>query len=99
MRGTLRALLLVAVACVGCGKVGPPQPPLGRTPTRPNQLAAVQVGPLIRLTWSAPHLDLREKKDAAVRRADVYRLRQARDEAPVAFGDAFEDAADIVGFL
>src|SRR5262245_25366128 len=99
MRGRLSALLLTVLACASCGKVGPPQAPLGHAPTRPNQVAAVQVGPLIRLSWSAPHLDLREKKDSAVRRADIYRLRQSRAQAPIAFGDAFEDAADIVGFV
>lgn len=100
-RATLRALLIAAacVAAVACGKVGPPQPPLGRTPTRPSQLRAAQIGPSIRLAWAAPNLDLREKNDSAVRRADVYRLRQTRDQAPVAFGDEFEEAADIVGFL
>jgi hypothetical protein len=93
--------LLAAVACfaLGCGKVGAPQPPLARTPTRPSAIAAVQVGPLIRLSWSAPHLDLREGKDTAVRRADVYRLRRSRDQAAVAFADAFEEAADVVGFI
>jgi hypothetical protein len=68
-------------------------------PARPNQVAAVQVGPLIRLTWGAPHLDLREGSDSAVTRADVYRLRQTRDQAPITVGDEFEEAADIVGFL
>jgi hypothetical protein len=97
---TWRAVV-VAAACLAaaCGKVGPPQPPLGRAPSRPSQIAAVQVGPLIRLSWLAPHLDLREKHDSAIRRADVYRLRQARDQSPVSLPDDFEAAADIVGFL
>ncbi len=98
---TLLALLAIVIAGLasGCGKVGPPQPPFGRVPSRPSQVAAVQVGPLIHVTWSAPHLDLREGKDSAIRRADVYRLRQTRDQAPLTVGDEFEEASDIVGFL
>lgn len=93
------AALLCLAAAASCGKVGPPQPPIGRVPARPNQVVAVQVGPLIRLSWSAPHLDLREDKDSSVQRADVYRLRQTRDQTPVTVGDEFEEAADIVGFI
>lgn len=79
--------------------MGSPQPPIVRAPERPGQLAAVQVGPLISLTWSPVRLDLREDEPSAVRRADVFRLRQARSEPPAAFGDEFEEAADIIGFL
>lgn len=101
LRRLLGRIAGVAVLCAvaSCGKVGPPQPPLGRTAARPNQLAAVQVGPTIRLAWTAPNLDLREDVGSAVRRADVYRLRQTRDTAPLGIGDEFEEAADIVGFL
>jgi len=94
------ALVVICLASLaGCGKVGAPQPPLGRVPARPGQVGAVQVGPSIRLSWSAPHLDLRKGQDSAVRRADVYRLRQARDQSPITVPDEFEEAADIVGFL
>jgi hypothetical protein len=101
---TVRALLVAALAsvCLGlgaCGKVGPPQPPLTRTPVRPNQLAAAQVGSAVRLTWSAPRLDLRPSEPSSVRRADVYRLRQTRDATPFVVPDDFEGQADIVGFI
>lgn len=96
-RATVAAVVLIA-ACA-CGKVGPPQPPIGRAPARPNQLAAVQVGPSVELRWLAPHLDLRAGRDSAVIRADVYRLRQLRSAPLVTIPDEFEAAADIIGFL
>ncbi len=95
----LLAAVAVGVLSAGCGKVGPPLPPLGKTPVRVTQLAATQIGNVVRLTWSAPALDLRQSQDSAIRRADVYRLRQDRDAPPLAFSDDFEAAADIVGFL
>jgi hypothetical protein len=101
VRGIGGALALGALLCAAasCGKVGAPQPPLGRAEARPGQLVAVQVGSVIRLSWSAPNLDLRENEGSAVRRADVYRFRQTRDSAPLGIGDEFEESADIVGFL
>ena len=61
VRGIGGALALGALLCAAasCGKVGAPQPPLGRAEARPGQLVAVQVGSVIRLSWSAPNLDLR----------------------------------------
>ena len=100
-RHLLLALCTVAcaVALTACGKVGAPQPPIARAPSRPSQLSAVQVGAVVRLTWSAPALDLRENEPSAVRRADVYRLRQLRTETPATIGDVLEEEADIIGFL
>lgn len=101
----LRALLTslgLAIVCISasaCGKVGAPQPPLGRAPIRPNQVTAMQVGSTIRVSWLAPRLDLREDVATSVRRADVYRLRQSRDATPVAFPVEFEDSADLIGFI
>jgi hypothetical protein len=91
--------VLVAAAAAGCGKVGPPLPPITRVAARPGPLAAVQAGDLIRLAWSAPRLDLRESEASAVARADVLRLSRPRDEAPVTAPDLFDEAADIVGFV
>lgn len=59
----------------------------------------MQVGPVIRLTWAAPRLDLREDEPSATRRADVYRLRQERSAPPTTLGVEFEEVADIIGFL
>lgn len=66
---------------------------------RPSQVTATQVGSTIRVAWLAPRLDLRDGVETAVRRADVYRLRQSRDATPVAFPGDFEAAADLVGFI
>lgn len=90
---------LCVLASVGCGKSAPPQPPLTKSPVRPNQLAVTQVGDLLRLGWLSPHLDLRESSTGSVQRADVFRVRQQRDAQPLAFPDEFEEAADLIGFI
>lgn len=102
MRRRFLIALTFAFACLAsaaCGKVGAPQPPLGRSPVRPNQVTAMQVGSTIRVSWMAPRLDLREDVTTSVRRADVYRLRQSRDATPVAFPADFEESADLIGFI
>lgn len=95
----LAGLVGLCLAAVACGKVGAPQPPIGRSPIRPNQVTTLQVGSTIRVSWLAPRLDLREDVATSVRRADVYRLRQGRDATPVAFPAEFEEAADLIGFV
>lgn len=95
----LSGLVCLCALATACGKVGAPQPPIGRAPVRPNQVTALQVGSTIRVSWLAPRLDLREDVSTAVRRADVYRLRQGRNETPVAFATEFELAADLIGFV
>jgi hypothetical protein len=98
---TLHVVLVGALAALApaCGKVGPPLPPITRVAPRPSPLRAVQVGDLIRLSWSAPHLDLRSDEASSVRRADIYRLRQGRDVPPHTIPDEFEESANIVGFI
>jgi hypothetical protein len=93
------AVLVLAAAAVGCGKVGPPLPPLPRTVARPGAVSATQLGDVVRLAWQAPNLDLRESEPGSVARADVYRLTQPRDEPAVGFIDRFEEGAEIIGFL
>jgi hypothetical protein len=93
------ALLAVVVLAAGCGKVGPPLPPITRVAARPGPLVVVQVGDGIRLTWSAPNLDLREKEASSILRADVLRLRQSRDTQPVTAPDEFEESSDIAGYI
>jgi hypothetical protein len=98
-RAWIAVAAIVAAIVAGCGKVGPPLPPIRSAPSRPNQLDAVQVGPVIRLSWTATRLDLRKDERSAIRRADVYRLRQSRDATPATIADEFEAEADIIGFL
>jgi hypothetical protein len=88
-----------AIASAGCGKVGPPLPPITRVAARPGPLVAVQVGDSIRLSWSAPNLDLREKEGSSIQRADVLRLRQLRDTGPITAPDEFEESSDVAGYL
>jgi hypothetical protein len=93
------AALALALLAQGCGKVGPPLPPITRLAPRPSPLRAVQIGDRIRLSWPAPRLDLRPEEASSVRRADVYRLSQGRDVAPVTLQDQFEETANIIGFI
>jgi hypothetical protein len=95
----LLSVVVVALVTAGCGKVGPPLPPITRVAARPGPLVAVQVGDSIRLSWSAPNLDLREKEGASIQRADVLRLRQLRDTGPVTAPDEFEESSDVAGYL
>ncbi len=48
------AALLLLFAIAGCARVGPPRPPFRRIPPPPEQLAAVQAGPALQLTFALP---------------------------------------------
>lgn len=82
----------------GCGKVGPPVPPL-RFGERTTSLAAVQRGSTIVLSWPAPPLAAPESSRGYIARAEVYRLVEQRDAEPVLDLDDYEDLARVVGVL
>lgn len=82
----------------GCGKVGPPAAPL-RFGERTTRLAAVQRGSSVVLSWPAPPLAAPESSRGYIARADVYRLVERRDTAPVLDLDDYEELARLVGVL
>ena len=95
---TLTLTLLIALASVACGKVGAPVPPT-RLTQRTTQLAAIQRGADVLLTWPAPLLVSDQASTSYIARADIYRLTERRDEEPVLDMDDFEDLAEVIGTL
>ncbi|HVF89175.1 MAG TPA: fibronectin type III domain-containing protein [Blastocatellia bacterium] len=91
-------ILLIALTCAACGKVGAPVPPV-RLTQRTTQLAAVQRGADILLTWPAPVLVSDQASTSYVARADIYRLSERRDEEPVLDPADFEELAEVIGTL
>jgi len=91
-------ILLIALASAACGKVGAPVPPV-RLTQRTTQLAAIQRGSDILLTWPAPLLVSDEKSTSYVARADIYRLTEQRDEEPVLDPEDFEEMAELIESL
>ncbi len=47
-------MMVVALTLMGCGRKGPPQPPVIQRPARTSDLAVTQVGRAAVLTWSYP---------------------------------------------
>jgi predicted small lipoprotein YifL len=74
LREPLFLLLLVicAVAVTGCGKKGPPLPPLARVPQAPIKPAAVRVGNEVYLSFGVPATNTSGQAPADITSIDVY---------------------------
>lgn len=69
----LLALTLAAsVAAVGCGKKGPPLPPLVRLPAQPTDVTAVRRGDAVDLTFRVPRANVDGSTPASLERVDIY---------------------------
>lgn len=90
--------LLAASLLAACGKVGAPAPP-ARITERATDLSAIQRGSKIVLSWPSPSLSAKESAASYIEIAEVYRLREQRDEDPVLDPDDYEELAQVVGFL
>lgn len=66
---------------------------------RTADLSAIQRGGRILLSWPAPSLTSKENDRNYIARADIFRLRERRDQEPVLEVDDFEEKAQVVGFL
>ncbi len=66
----LGILLMVA----GCGKKGPPMPPLVRLPVAPTDFAAARRGPTVSVRFVVPAKNTDGSTPAEVTRVDVYAL-------------------------
>jgi hypothetical protein len=88
----------MAFACLSCGKVGPPVPPV-RLTERTNSLTAVQRGANVLLSWPAPALVKEESDRAYIDRVEIFRVVEQRDEEPILDPDDFEDLSDMIGDL
>ncbi|HZT77782.1 MAG TPA: hypothetical protein VFA27_14105 [Vicinamibacterales bacterium] len=81
--GAGRALVLVAALAVGCGKKGPPLPPLVRLPIAPPTIAAERIGDTVAVTFTVPDTNTDRTKPANIDRVDVYAIT-----APPSISDA-----------
>jgi fibronectin type 3 domain-containing protein len=82
----------------GCGKVGAPIPPI-RLTERARDLAAIQRGAKILLSWSAPALGNKESSSSYIERVDIYRLIEKPNQEPVLDEDDYETEAKPVGSM
>jgi hypothetical protein len=97
----LRRLALIISAALllcACGKVGPPVPPT-RITARTSDLAAIQRGGKIMLTWPAPPLNAKDTSRAYIDHVVIYRLEEGRDQEPVLDPEDYADLAKPVGFM
>ena len=70
--------LLVAVLLgVGCGKKGPPLPPLVKLPVPPADLTAERHGETVDLQFTVPGVNTDGTRPANVERVDVYAVTAA----------------------
>jgi len=81
-----------------CGKVGPPVAPT-RLSERTAELAAIQRGSNILLTWPSPALIQNESSRSYVAKVEVYRLVERRDQEPVLDPDDYQQNAQVIGVM
>jgi hypothetical protein len=75
-RRTLAALL-AATVCAGCGKEGPPLPPLVRVPVAPAEFRAERRGDTVDVQFVVPNANTDGSRPADVSRVDVYAITSA----------------------
>jgi fibronectin type III domain protein len=97
------AIVLICMAALtltfaSCGKMAPPTAPI-RLSERTSELTAIQRGSTVILSWPAPALGQKESSRFYIERADIYRLKETRDQEPVLDPDDFEQSAILVGYL
>jgi hypothetical protein len=72
VRHTVLALACAALVAAGCGKKGPPLPPLVLLPNAPGDFAAVRRGPRVDLTFRVPNANTDRSTPADLARLDIY---------------------------
>ena len=76
-RGRASALVVtavVSVVIVGCGKRGPPLPPLVRLPVGPGDFTATRRGDTVEIQFTVPYANTDNTRPANVERVEVYAL-------------------------
>ena len=100
-RSRINAIVLLAAVnffSAACGKVGPPVAPT-RLSERTAELAAIQRGSSILLTWPTPALIQNESSRSYVARVEIYRLVERRDQEPILDPDDYQQNAQVIGVL
>ncbi len=67
-------LLLIMLLMSGCGKKGPPLPPLVRLPAAPQDFVAVRRGSSVAIAFALPSTNADRTSPADLARVDVYAL-------------------------
>jgi predicted small lipoprotein YifL len=85
--------IVAVVACstlvlVGCGKKGPPLPPLLKVPVAPPDLVASRRGDVVDLQFTVPTTNTDGTRPANIERVDIYALTMAPGAPPEALTDA-----------
>ncbi|MGE3707964.1 MAG: hypothetical protein AB7I13_22030 [Vicinamibacterales bacterium] len=70
-------VLVLAAAGTGCGKKGPPLPPLVRLPAAPAELKADRRGTAVEVGFVLPSANTDGSRPANIQRVDVYALTAA----------------------
>ena len=73
---------------VGCGKKGPPLPPLLKVPVAPPDLVASRRGDVVDLQFTVPTTNTDGTRPANIERVDIYALTMAPGAPPEALTDA-----------
>jgi hypothetical protein len=79
--GNAVAAVVATLAITGCGKKGPPLPPLISLPAAPGESTAIRRGMTVEIQFTVPGNNTDGSKPADVERVDVYGLTQA-DASP-----------------
>lgn len=69
---------MLALAVVGCGKKGPPLPPLSRVPAQVGNLAATRIGEDVYLSFTVPQANVDGNRPADLSGLDVYAVTATR---------------------
>ena len=74
-RSVARGLaLLLVLMMIGCGKKGPPLPPLVKIPAAPADLTADRRGDVVDLQFTIPSTNTDNTRPANIQRVDVYAI-------------------------
>ena len=87
--------LCIVLISAACGKVGAPVAP-SRLTERTSELAAIQRGASVLLSWPAPSLVQNESSRFYISGAEIRRLVERRDQEPVLDPDDYEETAKVI---
>jgi hypothetical protein len=87
-RGSCGAALLAAVCAVGCGKKGPPLPPLVKVPIAPPEMIAERRGETVDLQFAVPGVNTDGSRPANITAAEIYAITSPPGAAPRQYSDA-----------
>jgi hypothetical protein len=88
--------LLLILAVAGCGKKGPPLPPLVRLPTPPTEFSVQRRGSAVAIQFGVPGGNTDGSTPADISRVEVYALTAP---APVTASEIFQRGARVGGVV